>query len=193
MRFNGISKVHQGKFISRYDISYTTEDGQDKNYEIISRDKNLKTLKQLNNSGTDGVVIIVTDKTGDRILLNREFRMAVGAFIYNFPAGLIDAGESAAVAAKRELKEETGLDLTAVEDQLFDSYSAIGFSNETNAVIIGKADGTFSPSTSSLEEISAAWYTRAEVRKLLKDQYFAARTQAYCYMWSKQQNSRKGI
>lgn len=186
MRFNGISKVHQGKFISRYDISYTTEDGKNKNYEIISRDKNLKTLKQLNNSGTDGVVIIVTDQTGDRILLNREFRMAVGAFIYNFPAGLIDAGEDAVVAAKRELKEETGLDLVSVEDQLFDSYSAIGFSNETNAVIIGRAEGTFSPSTSTLEEISAGWYTKEEVRELLKDQYFAARTQAYCYMWSKE-------
>ena len=185
MRFNGINKVHQGKFISRYDISYTTEDGLDKNYEIISRNQNIKTLKQLNNPGTDGVVIIATNPKGDKILLNREFRMAVGAFIYNFPAGLIDEGEDAKTAAKRELKEETGLDLVEIDDQLFDSYSAIGFSNETNAVIIGKAEGSFSKSSSTLEEINAAWYTKEEVRNLLKNNYFAARTQAYCYMWSK--------
>lgn len=185
MEFNGIRKVHQGKFIDRYDISYSTVDGRHKNYEIISRNKDISTLEQLNNPKTDGVVIIVTNESGDKILLNREFRMAVGAFVYNFPAGLIDAGEDAKTAAGRELKEETGLDLLAVEDQLFDSYSAIGFSNETNSVIIGKAGGTFAPSTSTLEEISAAWYTKEEVRELLKNHYFAARTQAYCYMWAK--------
>lgn len=186
MKFNEIKKVHQGKFISRYDISYTTVDGQEKSYEMISRDPNLKNLDELNNHGTDGVVIVVTDRTGEKILINREFRMAVGAFVYNFPAGLIDEGEDAETAAKRELKEETGLDLISVEDQLFDSYSAIGFSNETNAVIIGRAEGEFASSTSTLEEISAAWYTKEEVRELLKDNYFAARTQAYCYMWSRQ-------
>jgi len=111
--------------------------------------------------------------------------MAVGGFVYNFPAGLIDKGETPQEAGKRELKEETGLDVISIEDTLFDSYSAIGFSNETNAVIIGKADGTFAPSTSTLEEISAAWYTKAQVRGLLKDKHFAARTQAYCYLWSK--------
>lgn len=47
------------------------------------------------------------------------------------------------MAAKRELKEETGLDLIVIEDKLYDSYSAIGFSNETNAVVIGKASGDF--------------------------------------------------
>ena len=154
-------------------------------YEIISRGKDIKTLEQLNNNHTDGVVIIMTDTTGEKILLNREYRMAVGGFVYNFPAGLIDKGETPQEAGKRELKEETGLDVIRIEDTLFDSYSAIGFSNETNAVIIGKADGTFAPSTSTLEEISAAWYTKAQVRELLKDKHFAARTQAYCYLWSK--------
>lgn len=112
----------------------------------------------------------------------------VGDYVYNFPAGLIDAGETVQVAAARELKEETGLDLISIEDTLYDSYSAIGFSNETNQVVIGKASGTFAKSTSTVEEISAAWYTKAEVRELLKNNRFAARTQAFCYMWSKVQD-----
>ena len=82
-------------------------------------------------------------------------------------------------------REETGLDLIVIEDKLYDSYSAIGFSNETNAVVIGKACGKFAPSTSTFEEISAAWYSKQEVKELLKDKHFAARTQAFCYMWAR--------
>ena len=185
MEYKGIRKVNEGKFITRYDLEYETKDHKKKVYEIISRDKNIDSIDTLRNNHTDGVVIIMTDEDDEKILLNKEYRMSVGGFVYNFPAGLIDDGETPEQAARRELKEETGLNIIQIEDQLFDSYSAIGFSNETNAVIIGKAEGTFAPSTSTREEIYAGWYTKAEVRELLKDKHFAARTQAYCYMWSK--------
>ena len=188
MKYEGIKKINDGRFISRYDVTYTTEDNKTKVYEMISRNKGITSIGELRNEAPDGVVIVVTDESGERILINKEYRMAVGDYVYNFPAGLIDAGETVQVAAARELKEETGLDLISIEDTLYDSYSAIGFSNETNQVVIGKASGTFAKSTSTVEEISAAWYTKAEVRELLKNNRFAARTQAFCYMWSKVQD-----
>lgn len=187
MKFNKIEKVHKGRFIDRYDITYTTADNQKKVYEIISRNKNITTAEDIKNPNTDGVVIVMTDEANEKILLNKEFRLSVNDYVYNFPAGLIDSGETPEVAAARELKEETGLDIVRIEDKLYDSYSAIGFSNETNAVIIGVAKGEFAPSTSTVEEIEAKWYTRDEIKALLKDKHFAARTQAYCYMWSKGQ------
>lgn len=185
VRFDKIEKVHEGAFINRYNLSYTTQDNKKKVYEIISRNKDLKTLDDLRNPHTDGVVIIMTDESNQKILLNKEYRMAVGDYVYNFPAGLIDDMETPQEAAARELREETGLSIVKVEEQLFDSYSAIGFSNETNAVVIGTAAGTFAPSTSSVEEIQAGWYTKEEVKELLKNNHFAARTQAYCYLWAK--------
>ena len=73
-----------------------------------------------------------------------------------------------------------------IDDFISTSYSAVGFSNETNVCIVGKARGEFRPSTSTVEEIEPEWYTKAEIRDLLKTQKFAARTQAYCYVWSRE-------
>ena len=109
--------------------------------------------------------------------------MAVGRWVYNFPAGLIDPGETPEQAARRELKEETGLDILRIDQWWGPCYSAIGFSNERNACCVGVAGGTFSESTSAQEEIEPRWYTKSEVKELLSREPFAVRTQAYCYCW----------
>jgi ADP-ribose pyrophosphatase len=185
MKFKGIEKKEEGKFITRYDVEYETADSKEKIYEIISRNNSLDTLEALNGTNPDSVVIIATDEDGERLLINREFRMAVGNWVYNFPAGLIDEGENPYESAKRELWEETGLELYEIDDFIGASYSAVGFSNEINVCVVGKARGDFKPSTSTAEEIEAGWYTKAQIRELLKTERFAARTQAYCYLWSR--------
>lgn len=187
VKFRSIRKVHEGEFITRYDVIYETADNKEKVYEMISRNRNITDYESLSENKEDAVVLIMHDESGEKILLNREFRMAVGKPIYNFPAGLIDKGEDVYQSARRELKEETGLNLVRIEHVLFDSYSAVGFSNEKNKCIIGVAEGEFAESSSTYEEIEAAWYTREQVRELLKDKYFAARTQTYCYMWAKEE------
>lgn len=186
MEFKGIQKKEEGKFITRYDITYETVDKQEKVYEMISRKKNLKSFEELHGEKADAVVIIVTDETEEKILINKEFRLAVGDWVYNFPAGLIDPGEEPQQSAARELWEETGLELYEINDFMDVSYSAVGFSNETNVCVVGKARGEFRPSTSTVEEIEPGWFTKAEIRELLRTKRFAARTQAYCYVWSKE-------
>ena len=184
MKYQGIRKVHEGKFITRYDVDYVTAEGHAKTYEIISRNRNIKTLEQLQNRQANAVVMILTDESGERILVNREYRMAMAQWIYNFPAGLIDPGETPEESARRELWEETGLTLTRIDDVLDNSYSAVGFANERNVCVFGAAAGEFRKSTSDVEEITPGWYTREEMRQLLRTQPFAARTQAYCYAWA---------
>lgn len=47
MVFKAIKKIHEGKFITRYDVTYETVDHKEKVYEMISRNKNLTSYKEL--------------------------------------------------------------------------------------------------------------------------------------------------
>lgn len=185
MELKSIDKIHEGKYIFRYNLKYQLTDGNEKVYEMISRDKNIQTEADLKEHPVDAVVIIMENESRDKILINKEFRLATGRFVYNFPAGLIDPGENPQEAARRELKEETGLDILKIEDVIGESYSAVGFSNEKNLCVVGVAGGELSESCFAVEEITPGWYTKEEVRRLLKTEPFAARTQAYCYVWSR--------
>ena len=145
----------------------------------------IKSFEDLQNNHAEAVVLIIHDVTGQKILLNKEYRMAVGNYAYNFPAGLIDPGEDFKTAATRELWEETGLKLIEISDVWPMSYSGVGITNERTIVVIGTAEGEFAPSTSVEEEIEAFWLTKDEMKKLLaEDDHFAARTQAYCWCWA---------
>ena len=184
MKYQGIRKIHEGKFITRYDVDYITAEGNPKTYEMISRSRNIHSLEELQNRVPNAVVMILTDESGERILVNREYRMAMAQWIYNFPAGLIDPGETVEESARRELWEETGLRLVRIDDTLDNSYSAVGFSNERNVCVFGVAEGEFRKSTSDAEEIVPGWYTKKEILQLLRSEPFAARTQGYCYAWA---------
>ncbi|SEQ33918.1 ADP-ribose pyrophosphatase [Lachnospiraceae bacterium RM5] len=185
MEFVKIDKVSEGEFINRFDITYKTVSGYPKVYEMISRDKEIHTLEELNNHSVDAVVMIMfKDSDREKILLSKEFRMAPGEWVYNFPAGIIEDGESFSEAAKRELREETGLEIKEIVDTSFESYSAVGYSNEKNVCVVGVCDGEIRCSDSEFEEIEAGFYTKEEVRELLKNNKFSSRAQGFCYAWA---------
>ena len=56
---------------------------------------------------TDWVNIIAITKDG-QIVMERQYRHALGKTCYELPCGVIEAGETPLEAAKRELLEETG-------------------------------------------------------------------------------------
>lgn len=51
---------------------------------------------------------ILEKPSGPELLLQKQFRPPVDKAVIEIPAGLVDAGESAAESAVRELREETG-------------------------------------------------------------------------------------
>ncbi|MBQ7320604.1 MAG: NUDIX hydrolase [Clostridia bacterium] len=184
MKFLGLTKVSEGKYLTKYDLTYETSKKNIKNYEMVSRNRDLHSVEELYNGKADSVVMIMTDPAGERLLLTREFRMALGRTVYGFPAGLVDPGESCEESARRELWEETGLTLKTIEKILPDSFNCVGITNEKSCVIIGTAEGEFTESTSDEEEIECRWYSREEVRHLVATEAFSARVQMFCYFWS---------
>lgn len=74
-------------------------------------------------------IAVIAVAAGDNVLLERQYRQALGRELLEIPAGGIDEGESPEEAVIREMREETGLRPQRVE-RLCGFYSTPGFCNE---------------------------------------------------------------
>ncbi|XP_076861447.1 ADP-sugar pyrophosphatase [Brachyhypopomus gauderio] len=97
--------IVSGKWVKLEKTVYVDPSGTTRTWETAKR-----TTRQAH-TDTDGVGIIAILKRTlhkDCLALVKQFRPPMGCYTLEFPAGLIDDGESAETAALRELKEETG-------------------------------------------------------------------------------------
>lgn len=132
---------------------------------------------------TNAVVMIVLNKEHTKMLINKEFRLSVNDWVYNLPAGLIDRGESVEEALRRELKEETGLDVVRVIRTLPSSFCSIGESNTTTILSYIEATGTLNNDGNPVEEIEPLWIDKGRAREILKSDRITSRTQVLLDMW----------
>ena len=183
MKLVKLEKLHEGKYLSYYVADYVNEKGHIKSYEFISRHKDL-TMETFGKGQPQGVGMVSFSKDGNKVLLQKEFRLATNNWVYNFPAGLIDEGETPEIAAKRELKEETGVDLVKIEAVLSPSFASQGTSDELMLIVICYCDGEIKNSCFEDEEIQANWYSKEQVKELLdKGVYMSVRTQMFLWQW----------
>ena len=88
-------------------------------------------LEMIRHPGASAVVPFLSDPGGEdpQILLIRQYRYAAERYLYEVPAGRLDAGEAPDACARRELKEETGCEAERVE-YLTTIYTTPGFTDE---------------------------------------------------------------
>jgi len=112
---------------------------------------------------------IVVDKQGRVLLLKHRFRPGTG---WGIPGGFIEAGEQPDDAVKRELREEVGLELAAVE-----VVTTRAFQKPRQIEIVFRCRPRGDASPQSVEIRKASWFSidslpeglPLDQRRLIKD------------------------
>lgn len=96
MKKRGTEQCWQGAFLNAFILSYEDKKGAMRTWEGVAR------------VNCGGVVVIVPFTPEGDVILVRQYRPLFDGPVLEFPAGLVECGESPADAARRELIEETG-------------------------------------------------------------------------------------
>lgn len=169
----GIQKLTDNRHLNLYHIDAVDRAGRDFDYYFASRNDEEHIKLRTKELRPEGIVIYaVTDETEPRLVLIRQYRYPLDAYIYELPAGLVDAGETPAQAAAREMKEETGLDFSEYTggDALYRRpfFMGPGFTDETSAAAFGTVTGEISDrGTEATEEIEVLLADKEMVRHIL--------------------------
>ena len=141
-----VKPLFDSKFIKVFDLQY--EEGKhyfDATRRSLDRIAALKSSEEFRAMLPDAVTCVVILNIKDeepKLLLSKEYRYPAGQFLLSPPAGLLDPEDAGTenpilTAAKREIKEETGLTITE-KDSLFVInpllFSSPGMTDESNAL-----------------------------------------------------------
>ena len=174
-----VKKLTDNPFVNLYELDTRDRVGHDRHYYVSSRAKSREDLKlSTHNEKPDGVIIYALEKgRQDRVLLIRQYRYSLDEYIYEFPAGLVDEGETFRQAAVREVKEETGLTLHPLSvDEAYERpyFTTIGMTDECCGTVYGYVDGKISrEGLEDTEDIQAVLVDRAEAKRILKEERVA--------------------
>lgn len=165
-----VKKIAGTKFLSYYDLSYKNKNGKEKSWSAVSRADKENYEKRLfdKQKATDAVLIGAYHVDEKKLVLLKQFRVPLNDYIYEIPAGLIDEGEDAISSAKRELLEETGLELVEITKVFENLYVSPGFTDECVDIVFCTCRGDISKlHLEEDEDIEIALYNVDEVRDIL--------------------------
>ena len=175
-----LEKVHDGKYLKNYELTYLNKEGKEKKFEMVSR-KEIISKEQLG-ARPSGVSIVAYQD--DKIMLLKEFRMSINKSVYNLCAGMLEKDEMLEQCIERELYEETGLQVKRILKILPPSFAAVGFSDTTTYFAFVETEGEIADNTSANEKIVPCFFTKEEVTKLLETEEFSSRSQMAAYYFS---------
>jgi ADP-ribose pyrophosphatase len=142
---------------------------------------------------TGSVVILAVEESArePRILLEHQYRHAAQTYLWELPAGRIDAGEKELGAAKRELREETGY-AAARWRRILRFYASPGFVAETMSIFLatGLKLGTAQPEADEVIEIHFV-PLREAVRMVMDGEIEDAKTICGVLWLAQQSKARK--
>lgn len=186
-KYTKIHKLSDNRFLNLFKLDALTDSGRPFDYFFVSRRKadQIKLLtKELTAEGV--VVYPVLKDAPEKIVMIRQYRYPLDEYLYELPAGLIDAGETPDEAAVREMKEETGLDFEVYTDgneaYRRPFFMGAGFTDESCNAVFGYASGSISrDDMEDTESIQVLIVDKEEAARILKEERVSLRA-AYLLM-----------
>ncbi len=114
-----------------------------------------------------GSVVVLPVFTNGDVLLIRQYRHAVGGFLWELVAGRIEAGESIARSARRELLEETGYSAGRIR-RLFTAFPTPGFVSEAMHIYVAEGLTEGAPRPEDDERIVSRRFTLRQVERMMR-------------------------
>lgn len=180
-KYTKIHKLSDNKFLNLFKLDALTDSGRPFDYFFVSRRKAEHIKLLTGDSAAEGVVIYpILKEDPEKIVMIRQYRYPLGDYLYELPAGLIDAGETPDIAAMREMKEETGLDFEvyAGGDAAYRRpfFMGAGFTDESCNAVFGYASGTIGrDDMEDTESIQVLIVDKAEARRILREEKVSIR------------------
>ncbi|MBP5607735.1 MAG: NUDIX hydrolase [Lachnospiraceae bacterium] len=184
-KYTSIKDLFSNRFLNFYHMDALTDSGRAFDYFFVSRNNKENIKAVTGRTFAEGCVIYPILKSDPgKIILIRQYRYPLGRFIYELPAGLIEADETPEQAAIRELKEETGYTLEPVSgDPVWNRgfYMGAGYTDESSAAVFGYAVGdNIISAAEDTESISVVIADKAEVRRILSEEQVSLRMAYLC-------------
>lgn len=115
-----------------------------------------------------GAVVIVALDDEDAVLLVRQYRHPIGRYLLELPAGGLEDGEDPLSAAKRELREEVGMEAREWRP-LGSFFSSPGFVNERLHAFLARGLYSVPGDPDDDEDISVVRYPLRELLQHLAE------------------------
>jgi ADP-ribose pyrophosphatase len=132
MRILDLQKLTDEKWLNLFAANFEHH-GHSGRWLFASR----KAEPQKGDRTCDAVVIVpVLRNPGEppRLVMVKEFRVPVGDHVWALPAGLLEKGEPVEETARREMMEETGMEVVKFKRVTQPLYSTAGLSDEAAAL-----------------------------------------------------------
>jgi len=173
-RIKSIITLSQTKFLNFYHVIYENKLGQEKIWFIASR-KSEEIIKKQYFEGqedkVDAVLLAAIHEETQKLVMVRQYRIPLNDYIYELPAGLVDGEEDYRASVARELKEETGLELIAINEKRsrMKAYLSPGMTDESVAMVYCTCRGELSKEYLEADEDIEPLLVSKEEAKVLLD------------------------
>jgi ADP-ribose pyrophosphatase len=169
MTIIGVEKLTDAAWLNLFRVTYQLEGSRQRSWTLASR-RQVPRCASGRFDSPDAVIIAAYHSGHHRLVVIREYRAALAGDEYGFPAGLVEPGERIEEAARRELREETGLRLVRVLETSPPLYSSAGMTDESICLVFAECDGDVCTALQeSSEQIEVMFVSPGEADRMCRD------------------------